>query len=265
LQPGLVRPARAPLQLEEYLECIYQHFKQKYTLTEDSSSQLEAQLRGFESFQANLDKGLAAHADEAQNDAARAKSNKRDRSPAPDGRERAAERMEEVEEAPTEVAPSEHGDDAAAAEALQEKSNAAAEQTPAPNTSPAPPVSTTGAEASGGAPSPPAAAGSAPAPVLGPLGTAPYGAQAPRPEPAAVPLPREDRERSPRRDAEATPTPAAVGSAAPVTPKIDAAAEARIRGDDIGDSLDSLPALEAEEQQASQSTSSNARGGTSFT
>jgi hypothetical protein len=117
LRPGLVRPARAPLQLDEHLECIHQHFKSKYQLSEDAASRLESQLRGIESLEANLDRVAAVNAAEAaaQMEDVR-QSNKRERSPDP------AE-MADVDLPKTPVARSEPDEEdiAAAARALQEQ------------------------------------------------------------------------------------------------------------------------------------------------
>ena len=99
---------------------------------------------------------------------------------------------------------------------------------------------------------PPAAAPDATRPVLGPLGTAPYGAQAPCVAPAAPARQRVERERSPRRDAELPATPESDDE----TPQITGAQSAALRGDHVG-TLDSLPDFE----ETPQPPASNARGG----
>ncbi len=54
-QPGLVTPPpRPPLQLDELQELTYQHFQDKYRLSEESAHSLESQLRGIEALQDNL-------------------------------------------------------------------------------------------------------------------------------------------------------------------------------------------------------------------
>jgi hypothetical protein len=268
LKPGPQPASRTPLQLEEHLECIYQHFTHKYDLSEDASSQLECQLKGIESLQANLDRMRVINAAEAKlqeeakaaaNDAKA--SNKRERSPAPDGRERAEGKMEVVgEDAPTEVAPSDGGERELEEDPPQDSRTPEVAQTPA-STPPGPTTTASGAETATNPPGAEDDSRQVPAPVLGPLATAPYGAPAPLQQAAAA-SPRLDRERSPRRDADVPPVPSAVTSAVPVTPPLSAAAAARLRGDSVGDSLDSLPALErTEETQSEQNKPSNARGG----
>ena len=66
------------------IECIYQHFRSEYKLSEDTASRLESYLRGVESLKINLDKVRAVNAEEAAAQEARIKQSKRERSPAPD-------------------------------------------------------------------------------------------------------------------------------------------------------------------------------------
>jgi hypothetical protein len=270
LRPGPQPAPRTPLQLEEHLECIYQHFIHEYDLSEDASSNLECQLKGIESLKANLTRMKEINAAEAKllaeakaaNDAKA--SNKRERSPAPDGRERADGQMEVVgEDAPTEVAPSDGGEP----EAHTSQDARGSATATAPDRSPPGPTTTPAATAEEVLTNTTdeTAFRQAPPPVLGPLATAPYGAPV-TPQPAAAASPRPERERSPRREHDIPPVPSAAGEAVPVTPPLSAAAEARIRGDSIGDSLDSLPELErSEENKVDPNKASNARGGDPLT
>jgi hypothetical protein len=169
--------------------------------------------------------------------------------------------MDDAEVAtPTELAPSDAEDERGVTEnAIQEPALASQAADAGDATAqPAMPHSAGlhGAEAT------PVATTAAPGPVLGPLGTAPYGAQAPTSTPTPEPLPRGDRERSPRRESDTL-----TAAVRPVVPDAarSAAEDALARGDCIADSLDSLPVVEEQPAASGATTASNARGGASLT
>ena len=196
-------------------------------------------------------RAAAANAAEAAYEATREKtSNKRERSPPPDA-------MDDIKGTGdiTPVATSEP--DAEIPDAVQAAQECESAQTAASSQQPAPPIATLVGDSQG---STPAAAAAATGHVLGPLGTAPYGAQAPTAAPAPAARPRTERERSPRREAEALP---AAPDSEDETPQLTSAQAAALRGDSIGGSLDSLPAVE--EEPTPLTTASNARGGASLT
>jgi hypothetical protein len=254
-------------QLGELPGGISKHFQTQYSLTEDAFYRLESKLRDIAHMQDNLDRMEAVNAAEAKAEQeTKKKAHKRDRSPAADAREREAEPMDD-QEVPTEVAPSENGDDDKGARQDAADDGGVAAPTPVDSTAPVPPAGVTPAaagvtESASAAPAA-APAGLVPGAVLGPLGTAPYGAQAARADLAATPLPRVDRERSPRREPD--PPPPVAAPAEPDAARAAAVQDALERGDYVQDSLDSLPVVEAAPAPSIPTTASNARGGGSLT
>jgi hypothetical protein len=214
------KKVKMPLTLDEHLECVYQLIKGSYKMSESAAHTLETQLRGIESLNHDLARVQAANdaeekLEEERREQARAQLRGK--------RDRSPPREDG---AGTPVATSEHEEEADIKvdlnPAAQEKEQDASAVKPV---------------------------------VIGPLGTAPYGAQAPTVQQAAPATARGDRERSPRREAEPAAPAAEDG-----TSKATAAQEAALRGDHI-DSLDSLPPL----VDGPPPPASNPRGGGSLT
>ncbi len=199
---GGTKRVKAPLTLDEHLECVYQLLQGSYKMSEEASHALETQLRGIETLNRDLARVQAVNeAEDKLEEERRAKARaqlrgKRDRSQTgADGTD-------------TPVATSEN----------EEEVGMKVDLDPAPKQQEQP------------------AGADAPA-VIGPIGTVPFGPQAVVVPKAAPPAARGDRERSPRREVEPAAPAAADG-----TVRATAAQEAAIRGDldDSLDSLPAL-------------------------
>ena len=214
------RKSRTPMTLDEHLECVFQLIKGSYKLSETAAHTLESQLRGIEALNNDLARVAAVNeAEEKLDEERRAQARAQLR-----GKRDRSPQRDDVSDTP--VAESENEE-----EADMKVDSGKAAQEKGQDESVVKPV------------------------VIGPIGTAPYGAQAPSVQQTATALSRGDRERSPRRDAEPAAPAAEEGS-----PKITAAQAAALRGDHI-DSLDSLPPLVEDPPQPT----SNPRGGDSLT
>ncbi len=200
------------------MKCVFQLFKGAYQLSETAAHSLESQLRGIETLNNDLARVAAVNeAEEKLEEDRRVQARAQLRGK----RDRSPQRDDASD---TPVAESEDEEAAMMVDLVKaEQVKGQAENVERP--------------------------------VIGPIGTAPYGAQAPSVQQAATARTRGDRERSPRRDAEP-----AVPDSEEETPPLTAAQAAALRGDHI-DTLDSLPdVLEDPPLPAS-----NARGGGSLT